>query len=109
MADAKKPAETISGNMTGGAPRDTRFAQPPLRLLARGCARWWLTHARRTTALCVYSCLFMRFAWAVQVRAPAARPALAPRSLAPYLTAAAPRAAPRAAAQLPALRLPRVQ
>lgn len=32
----KKPAEMISGNMTG--------------------------------ALCVYSCLFMRFAWAVQAR-----------------------------------------
>jgi hypothetical protein len=36
-ADTKKPAEMISGNMTG--------------------------------ALCVYSLLFMRFAWAVQVRA----------------------------------------
>ena len=32
-----------------------------------------VAHAlRRAAALCVYSCLFMRFAWAVQVRAAAA-------------------------------------
>jgi hypothetical protein len=78
MADAQKPADKISGNMTGGACRcapDETHARPPgwrvgRRVRCVAAHPHARTHApTRPAALCVYSCLFMRFAWAVQARA----------------------------------------
>jgi hypothetical protein len=77
MADAQKPADKISGNMTGGACRcapDETHARPPgwrvgRRVRCVAAHPHARTHApTRPAALCVYSCLFMRFAWAVQAR-----------------------------------------
>eukprot|EP00965_Chrysotila_dentata_P013833 459040-Pleurochrysis_carterae.AAC.2 len=52
LADMNKPSDMISRNMTGGT----------------GGAKMLIVPCSVCAALCIYSCLFMRFAWAVQPR-----------------------------------------
>lgn len=62
--DMNKPPEMISGNMTAGLPL---LQSVPTFL----CVLWYLTYSMLfvgVSAMCVYSGLFMRFAWMVQPR-----------------------------------------
>lgn len=64
MADMKKPAETISGNMTTGQCEYVSIIlEMPLSHISDEADRWF-----GSAAMCLYSGALMRFAWMVQPR-----------------------------------------